>query len=71
MTTEMSAEMRPSRMKSTWVKILPWYYTDRKDPGRQNVEAKALTTELCEGEERRNGKETRQADHQEHGRNTQ
>lgn len=33
-------------MRSMWVKVLPWYYTDRKDPGRHNVETEAVAEEL-------------------------
>ena len=35
--------MRPDRMgKSKWVKVLPWYYTRKRQPARQAVERQAL-----------------------------
>lgn len=37
--------MRPRDMPSRWVRILPWYYTERKQPARQTVLFAVLTFE--------------------------
>ena len=42
--------MKPSRLQNTWIKVLPWYYTKKKDPGRFNAERKAIDEEFGEGE---------------------
>lgn len=36
--------MRPRDMPAKWVRVLPWYYTDRKRPGRQ----KTVVTLTCD-----------------------
>lgn len=42
--------MRPARMPSNRVKVLPWYYTDRAAPSRAADEAEAISTELSADE---------------------
>lgn len=37
--------MRPRDMPSRWVKILPWYYTERNQPTRAAALREALTFE--------------------------
>ena len=37
--------MRPARMKSRWAKILPWYYDEKKDPGRWNEKRRSFNEE--------------------------
>lgn len=42
--------MRPDRMPSKWVKLVPWYYTERNAPSRQSSLRSALAEEeLAEG----------------------
>lgn len=44
--------MRPDRMPSKWVKLVPWYYTERNAPSRQSTLRAALAEEeLAEGPE--------------------
>lgn len=37
--------MRPDRMPSKWVKLVPWYYTERNAPSRQSVLRDAILQE--------------------------
>lgn len=37
--------MRPRGVPSKWVKVLPWYYTDRRVPSRQQELRDALRDE--------------------------
>jgi hypothetical protein len=37
--------MRPDRMPSKWVKLVPWYYTERNAPSRQSSLGEALAAE--------------------------
>lgn len=37
--------MRPARMPSSRVKVLPWYYTDRNQPTRAQSDADALASD--------------------------
>lgn len=34
--------MRPRDLPSRWVKILPWYYTERKQPSRAAAKRAAI-----------------------------
>ena len=38
--------MRPRGIRSKWVKILPWYYTDRHQPPRRQEQDEALEFEF-------------------------
>ena len=39
--------MRPARVPSRRVKLLPWYYTDRKQPSRHVDERDALRADFA------------------------
>lgn len=44
--------MRPDRMPSKWVKLVPWYYTERNAPSRHSALREAMEEEsLAEGSE--------------------
>lgn len=38
--------MRPARMSSKWVKLLPWYYTTRSAPSRASERQRAVEQEF-------------------------
>lgn len=42
--------MRPRGMPSRWVKILPWYYADRRQPTRAAEKAAAIKREAKDAE---------------------
>lgn len=45
--------MKPARMKNRWVKVLPWYYTKRRQPSRHDDIDKAITKDLLADQEGR------------------
>lgn len=44
--------MRPARLHSKWVKILPWYYTEKNEPSRAEYKRRAIEDdEAASGED--------------------